>query len=319
MDGSGLDNDAQRNIQANTAYFRTAVEDAFTDDEDALVKFIQFILGRCYLVAVSTPNRESALRVFSVMNSRGMELQPTDIIKADIIGTVPAADKNKISDEWEKMEVDLGRDGFNDLFSHIRMIYAKEKARKSLLEEFRQHVLGKNPDPRKFVKDILKPYASAFNMIRTGSYVAEERSTEVNELLTWLNRLDFSDWVPPAIAFMSRWKDDPAEILAFFQRLERLSAYMLACRVNVNDRIEAFAEVLKEIEDGECAANITYLELDQDEINEFVDVLDGNVYQLMPRRRSYIMLRLDSFLVDRGAIYDPKILTIEHVLPLTCP
>jgi uncharacterized protein with ParB-like and HNH nuclease domain len=317
LDASGLENEAQRNIQSNSAYFQSAVEKTFAEDEEALVRFIQFLLGRCFLVAVSTPNRDSAFRVFSVMNSRGMELQPTDIIKADIIGKVPKADQNKVNDDWEQMEVDLGREGFNDLFSYIRMIYAKEKARKSLLEEFRQHVMANDVDPKSFVNDLLKPYATAYDTIRTSSYVAVEKSIEINRLLTWLNRIDFSDWVPPAIAFMSRKKDDPAEILGFFQRLERLAAWMLACRVNVNERIEVFAEILKEIEDEKSVTEITWLELSEEEIKEFVDVLNGDVYQLTPRRRSYIILRLDSFISDGGAVYDPKVLTIEHVLPQT--
>lgn len=315
LDASGLESEAQRNIKANTAYFRSAVDKAYANDEVGLVQFIQFLLGRCFLVAVSTPNRDSAFRVFSVMNSRGMDLQPTDIIKADIIGNVPRADEDKVNDLWEQMEVDLGRDGFNDLFSYIRMIYAKEKARRSLLEEFRQQVLTDKQDPKKFVYDVLKPYASAYDMIRTNSYVAVENSHHINDLLTWLNRLDFSDWVPPAIAFLSRHKDDPAEVLDFFNRLERLSAWMLACRANVNERIEVFANVLEEIEEVESVSEITWLELSEDEIEQFLRVLDGNIYQLTPRRRSYIMLRLDSFISDGGAIYDPKVLTIEHVLP----
>ncbi len=35
------------------------------------------------------------------------------------------------------------------------------------------------------------------------------------------------------------------------------------------------------------------------------------------RRRNYLILRLDSFLSDGAATYDPSILTIEHVLPQT--
>lgn len=35
------------------------------------------------------------------------------------------------------------------------------------------------------------------------------------------------------------------------------------------------------------------------------------------RRRNYLILRLDSFLVDGAATYDPTVLTIEHVLPQT--
>lgn len=47
----------------------------------------------------------------------------------------------------EDMEVELGRSGFNDLFNYIRMIYAKAKAKRTLLDEFREHVLSKVPHP----------------------------------------------------------------------------------------------------------------------------------------------------------------------------
>lgn len=319
LDASSLESEAQRNIQANTAYFRRAVSQTYGKDEAALVRFIQFLLGRCFLIAVATPNRESAFRVFSVMNSRGMELQPTDIIKADIVGTVAEADQTKVNDDWEQMEVDLGREGFNDLFSYIRMIYAKEKARKSLLEEFRVHVLTDQVQPKEFVENILKPYAKAYDIIQTSSYVSVEKSNEINDLLTWLGRLDFSDWVPPGIAFLSRQKDNPHEIYGFFRRLERLAAWMLACRVNVNERIEIFANILEEVEEGKSAEEISWLELSMEEIDQFVSVLDGDIYELMPRRRNYVILRLDSFVSDGGAVYNSKILTIEHVLPQTVP
>ena len=46
---------------------------------------------------------------------------------------------------------------------------------------------------------------------------------------------------------------------------------MLACRVNVNERIEVFAEILKEIEDEKSVTEIPWLELSEEEIKEFVD------------------------------------------------
>lgn len=45
--------------------------------------------------------------------------------------------------------------------------------------------------------------------------------------------------------------------------------------------------------------------------------LNGNIYELTARRRNYVILRLDSFMSDGGASYEPNVLTIEHVLPQT--
>ena len=50
--------------------------------------------------------------------------------------------KEKYAGKWEDLEVDLGRDAFGDLFSHIRMVYMKVRARRELLHEFETSVLS---------------------------------------------------------------------------------------------------------------------------------------------------------------------------------
>jgi hypothetical protein len=57
--------------------------------------------------------------------------------------------------------------------------------------------------------------------------------------------------------------------------------------------------------------------LTDEETARFRSALNGNIYDLTARRRNYLILRLDSFLADGAATYDPSLLTIEHVLPQT--
>lgn len=317
LDESGVENEARANIVRNTVHLRKAIAKAFNTTQE-LLDFATFLLTRCYLVAVSTPNEASAFRVFSVMNSRGMDLQPTDIIKADIIGKICGEEeRQEYNDKWEEMEVELTRDGFRDLFTYLRMIYAKEKAKRSLLEEFGEHVLPHNPDPKPFIDDVLEPFADALDNIRNSSYTATKDAEEVNFYITWLNRIDNSDWIPPAMLFLKKHRNDPALLADFFKRLERLAAYIHVCRVYVNERIDIYGSLIEEIEDGDDLDQMKWLHLDEDEKERFRETLDSNVYEFTPRRRNYLLLRLDSFIADGAATYDPKILTIEHVLPQT--
>lgn len=317
LDEAGLENEAQANFLKNTVHLQKAIDSAFATPEEAL-DFATFLLTRCYLVAVSTPNEASAFRVFSVMNSRGLDLQPTDIIKADIIGKIGGeTDRQEYNDKWEEMEVELTRDGFRDLFTYLRMIYAREKAKRTLLEEFREHVLPKNPNSKTFIDDVLEPFADALNDIRNASYTAVSHAETVNFYISWLNRIDNSDWIPPAMLFLKKHRNKPAVLADFFKRLERLAAYIHVCRVYVNERIEIYANLIGEIEDGEMPDEMEWLDLSDEEIEMFRETLDGNVYEFTPRRRNYLLLRLDSFIADGAATYDPKILTIEHVLPQT--
>lgn len=317
LDESGLENEARANILRNTIHLRKAIDKAFNTPEE-LLDFASFLLTRCYLVAVSTPNEASAFRVFSVMNSRGLDLQPTDIIKADIIGKISGeAERQEYNDKWEEMEVELTREGFRDLFTYLRMIYAKEKAKRSLLEEFRAHVLPENQDPKLFINDVLEPYADALDDIRNASYTAISHADTINFYITWLNRIDNSDWIPPAFLFLKKHRNNPALLANFFKRLERLAAYIHVCRIYVNERIEIYGNLITEIEDDQELDDMEWLHLDEDEKERFRGFLDANVYEFTPRRRNYLLLRLDSFIGDGAASYDTKILTIEHILPQT--
>jgi uncharacterized protein with ParB-like and HNH nuclease domain len=313
-----LKNESQRNIQLNGKYFLDALNEKFAQNLDGLKDFVRFLVTRCYLVAVSTPNQQSAFRVFSVMNSRGLDLQPTDIIKADIIGQIPEDKQDDYNDRWEEMEIELGRAGFNDLFSFIRMIYAKEKAKKAILEEFRQHVLSKIKNPENLLEEVLEPYASALAIIKRANYQAATSAQETNTHLRWLNRIDNSDWIPAAIFFLAKNRDNPDYVQWFFKKLERLAAYLHVCAKNVNERIDRYNEIITALEQPHSFENpINTINLTEKETSEMRSALDGDIYELTPRRRNYIILRLDAFISDGGASYDPAILTIEHVLPQT--
>ncbi|MDD2466828.1 MAG: DUF262 domain-containing HNH endonuclease family protein [Desulfobulbus sp.] len=319
LDEQQLANESQRNLRANCMLMKNRLNQNFSHDPEKIKSFVQFLLQRCFLVAVSTPSQQSAFRVFSVMNSRGLDLQPTDIIKADIIGQFASeTERDEYSERWEEMEVELGRSGFNDLFSYVRMIYAKEKAKRALLEEFRSFVLAKVPSAQALIDTVLEPYATALSVVRSANYSASANAQDVNTYLKWLNKIDNSDWIPPAIFFLAHHKNEPDYVLWFFQKLERLAAFLHICAKNVNERIERYAELIGTMEAPHSRNNpISQIELTESEKIEMQQVLDGNIYTLTARRRNYLLLRLDSFLSDGGAVYDHTILTIEHVLPQT--
>lgn len=313
-----LDNESQRNILLNTKLLLAKVDASFNGNVQEIVQFGSFIVQRCYLVAVSTPNRQSAFRIFSVLNSRGLDLLPTDIIKSDIIGVIDEQHQNNITEKWEYLEVQTGRYEFAELFGHIRMIYAKAKAKRTLLEEFREHVITSVPNSLKLIDEVIEPLAEAFLIAKKCKYVSTESANEINILLHWLNRIDNSDWLPPAILFLSKFYQHPKYVNEFFVKLERLAACLHITSKNINFRIDRYCKVISEIQEISIpGTKINSLELNNQEKEELITVIDGNVYWLSARKRNYLILRLDSFLSDAAAIYEPSILTIEHVLPQT--
>jgi len=142
----------------------------------------------------------------------------------------------------------------------------------------------------------------------------------VNNYLVWLNKIDNSDWMPSAIRFLAEQKNNSDYMLWFVKKLERLASYLHVTAKDINTRIERYGRILYEM-DVNLGHNISSplqsVELNDDEKNEFISALNGEIYRMNSRRRNYVILRLDSLVSAGGATYDPNILTIEHVLPQT--
>ena len=316
IDPVTLDTEAKRHIQKNCTVLREKFSEVFNDEND-LLKFTQFILTRCFLVVVSTPNQESAFRVFSVMNSRGLDLLPTDIIKSMTIGKLPKDEEQKYTEKWEELENLTGRDGFNEVFTHTRTIFAKERPKKNLLDEFKEYVI-KQTSPKSLVDEYLIPYTEAYVCLKNCDFSSTQNAEEINELLLWLNKTNNQDWMPPAIKFLKDHKNDSVYILWFIRKLERLASYLLVTAKDVNQRMERYKWILVEMEsrpDNNLTEPLENIELTDWEKQQFIDALNGEIYSMTAKRRNYIIQRLDSFLSDGGATYNTKLFTIEHVLP----
>lgn len=247
-----------------------------------------------------------------------------DIIKAQVLGlirtTAGETKSQAYAKEWSRIESALGRDAFGDLFGHIRTIYAKQKQRSTLVKEFQEYVTEYKA-PIDLVDKVIKPYAEVWDFVRDADFEATEHAETINEHLSWLNRVDFKDWVPPALVYFKRFRQQPKRLAEFFQSLERLTYFLLVTKVGINERIETYAALTKEIEPesykGELAALAT-LALTDAQKRKFVAALDGDVYDDLPKARMALVLRLES-LVRAPGVQLQNAVSLEHVLPQTPP
>lgn len=307
-------NDSQLRLRDNAKTLREAVLEL---DPEELMDLFRMIAKRAYLVTVSTPNLNSAYRIFSVMNARGLPLSPQDIFKSQVIGAIEEDEKERYASRWEELEEDLGRAEFGDLFIYIRAIKARSRAMKSLLQEFPEQVLNEYlPDNgARFIQEVLEPYAKAdIRLIEHDFQGTDPHWEATNHWLKRLGQLDNDDWRPPALWALTEHGEEPEFLVDFFSKLERLAASMLLRRVYSTPRQQRYMDLLKQLVDGHGLESSSF-ELSDFEREQTRDCIDGDIY-LSDRVRKYVLLRLDSILAqDPGASYDHRIITVEHVLP----
>ncbi|MCY4575712.1 MAG: DUF262 domain-containing HNH endonuclease family protein [Chloroflexi bacterium] len=307
--------DSQRHMFENTKYLRDQLVQLSSEERKGLAIYVA---QRCFLAAVSASDGNSARRICSVMNDRGLDLSATDVLKAEILDAISDSDtQDEYAAKWESIEENLGRDDFRDLFAHIRTIHRKDKLRHTLEEEFRDYVLGDLTSAKAtaFVDEELELYADAYEMVLRSTYESTEGADKINALLRHLNRLNNFDWIPPAMEYFRRMKGQPDKLLKFSLDLERLAYGLFIRKANVNERIDRYSKVTSAIQNGESLSDdASPLQLTADERSEILATLNGGIYDQY-RVPAPLLLRLDSILAEGGVRYQHPIISIEHVLP----
>jgi hypothetical protein len=243
---------------------------------------------------------------------RGLDLTATDILKADLLERADRRREGILARDWESIEEMLGRERFVELFTHIRVIYEREKPRSALESAFRKVVAPFDTDPANFIPTILDPLSEAIEMLDHAAEKMPRFGAEATKAVRSLRRIDNKDWVPPAILLIWLHKEDrlnPEQVGTSLVRLERLAYYLFVIRADVNMRVDAFDPPPRRV------ARTPGLDLNANEVQEFLKVLDGRIYE-KPRVVKAVLQRLDEAVSTGGAFYeDPT--SIEHVLPQT--
>ncbi|MGO9722269.1 MAG: DUF262 domain-containing protein [Methylocella sp.] len=305
---------SQQCIAANAHYLRAKLESLDEGHRNALVAFI---IQRCYLVVVAVPTAEAACRIFTVLNARGMDLKPTDILKADLLERAGEARGIDLAKRWEAVETAIGRDKMVELFGHIRMIYERDKPRLALEKGFPTFVTPFGGDAERFVSDILEPIADVAVLLTENKAIYKLFGPEAAKAVRSLERIDNKDWMPPAL--LQLWKrklNDGEAVGIFLVQLERLAYFMFVKRDGINDRIARFAAVMDEFDPKvDKAPPKVGIDLTDAEQSQFIDSLDGPLYE-KSRVCKPVLQRLDEALSNVGMSYD-QLVSIEHVLPQT--
>jgi hypothetical protein len=298
---------------------------------EARLRLKEFALTRCVVILVSAEGSDNAVTIFTVLNKRGVDLSTVDIVKAEILGGIQQQGQVKHDDmeqyaaPWEDLEQRLGRDGMEDLINYARTIYRRGTSHGTIIEEFRKYVMkdrdGKDRrglDLSKVITDILAPLGSALGTIRETNYfradVSAETAAQLNDLFGWLNQVANSDWLPPAIWYLSKHHHDGAHLLQFFTRLERLAVYLMLTRADDNAREKRYHAVIESITADAALERSSRLHLDETEVFRFSDRLNKDVYTIPVKTRRYLLLRLDAQLPEGRVTYTTNP-TVEHVLP----
>jgi uncharacterized protein with ParB-like and HNH nuclease domain len=292
------------------------------DDEAILCNLARYILERVYVVFVQTDNFTSSFRLFNVLNTRGMPLASSDLIKNSLFEVAEDSGEGyeKVEEYWNKIEDTIGVENMDKFLMLNRVSQKKDRDRavKNLVDEYAD--LLKNVYSNKTIKftvDLLKA-AENYQRIRD----LEFEDMVLFKVFSSLSRLS-DEWVPPILALMNRMEKDSSitkkqlkEYVQFFEK-----CYMhgwFKKQVRSKREIVCFSALVA-INTGKKFQEIIDVIKDHADNLGFISSLDDDIYEPSPNRINFlkaVLLRMDQEMQDDSVYktYHGRI-TIEHVLP----
>ena len=295
-------------------------------NEELLNQMVRFVLNNCMFVYVKTGTFTSAFRLFSVLNDRGMPLGNADLLKSMNLEAVNETERYHYQNIWETMEEELGREELEKLLGFIRLIYVKEKAKKTIQEEYNEKVFKNNEDFKgKAFIEYVREFADIYREKVLNAELAT-KDTDINAkyfgLLTLMR--DFipgSDWVPVFIHYIQKFQDTES-IYPFLQLLEKKFVTSWVRGISPTARV---TEIVKMIQLIDLASNkdevfMGEAFITENSLSDFT--YNANAHDFYRKKfAKYLLLRLDMSLSENATIKKAYsgVISVEHILPQNPP
>ncbi len=140
-------------------------------DEEQAGEFINFLFNQVQIIRIDCSDRQFAIKLFQVLNDRGMDLSAADLIKSFLLEKLynkhkEDADISKLKEErfiadWREMEQTVKKCdiNMNDLFIIYEYYLLASNPKKSLYDELQD--IFENKDPNEVIEDI-KAFANTY-------------------------------------------------------------------------------------------------------------------------------------------------------------
>ncbi len=287
-----------------------------TLDPLELQQLAVFVLENCSLVAIVTNTIDRAYQMFTSLNNTGKPLTKNDILKAELIGALPADDRARATEAWDALTERLGKN-VEQLFSFV----STEGGRGSLpiLEAIRAQAAAAPRGIAGFVVDALLPSGEIIDAVLKSAHSGAQQLADINRALRHLNWLTGQEWVPPLLAFWKRHGSQPGALLAFTIALDRFAYGTRLLSLGNNKRTQRMAAITTEVARGSPASGPwASLQFNRDELRNINFGL-RDLHSKGQHVCRLVLQRLEEAASGREWTVGGTPMTVEHILPLKIP
>ncbi len=317
-------------------------------EEKYLADFYRYLSTKVLALYLATPNNlDDAYNLFTVLNSRGLQLQVSDILRAQNLRVIENSELRKLyATKWSDFENSISAPykGFDDFLWSLVFIKMKYRSddNKSLTKAFefmfKRNLLVKGTETLDYVEKYLKHYENITN----GSISNRESLNLFGNLNFILSSVYGSQYLTPLMHYRECFGDK--QIIEFLIKIDNLFSigWLLGRRQSqtrtftILRRIDSYFETFKKkersldeaVEDFLNDPCLRYDFYDEDissekpiNIEDFVSLLDtekwGGFSGTRVNKTRYLLLKMDLLMGNAATIlqYNKDSSSIEHLMP----
>lgn len=317
-------------------------------EEHYLADFYRYLSTKVLALYLATPNNlDDAYNLFTVLNSRGLQLQVSDILRAQNLRVIENAELRKLyALKWSDFENSISAPyrGFDDFLWSLVFIKMKYRSddNKSLTKAFefmfKRNMLIKGTETLDYVGKYLKHYESITN----GSITNRESFNLFGNINFILSSVYGSQYLTPLMHYRECFGDK--QIIEFMIKLDNLFSigWLLGRRQSqtrtfiILRKMDFYAEAIKKkettleeaVEDflnDPCMRYDFYDEEISSEkpinMDEFVSLLNtekwGGFSGTRVNKTRYLLLKMDLLMGNAATIlqYNKDSSSVEHLMP----
>ena len=275
-------------------------------------RLLGFLFERCCVVQVTTTGIDRAHRMFTVLNATGKPLARNDVLKAALLGDIPAAASAPARAAWQEMETRLDED-FERLFSHVHAMHGRPGSRiiSGILE-----IAAALGGAATFICQRLHPAAMVYDDIRRARHSGSAHSVTIRTYLRYLDCHAFTDWVPPVMLWWLERGGDAERLAWFLGAIDRLALGLRILGVGGNKRTRRLGAVAAAIRSGadmrSADSPLAFVRQEQRTILHNL----RDLHARNPPVAKHVLLRLSDLRAGEPlSLSLPADMTVEHVLP----
>lgn len=311
----------------NMANAMRVAHEFLEENKSEIIGYLSYFLNKVLMIYVATEELQDAFQLFTVLNNRGVKLSSSDILKAENLKELSAADRTSWATRWEEMETYFGED-FDKFLSHIRTILVKKKQTTTLLKEFDEFVYSNQEYDRtqkKYVPrtpilrrgrdtfELLYSYYHTYQEVFDTDHSAATGDYEITNYLKLMETGFGADyWIAPVLDYYRKYRR--RGFVAFLKALDRKLSTDWITAATPTVRMENVNAILREIEASQDSAALLQSKTFTINKSDFERVINGDIYGRSFAK--YLLLKLD--LIYRGSstpMIPQAIASIEHILP----